>query len=888
MSFEEDFIKEEPLKAIAVDFCGLSEMPALEEKVDKNIDYFTNEYLASSQNDYPRSLIGWLFLKIRVLRRYGSEDSIQSAQEIYATIVSICQKSPRELDAIRDCVDALNSIAAYKYSHNEENEAEEINNSLLLLFSEQLEPNIIKQLPTLPPENETIESLTQLWLLSLQFNVLINNKKDTMTSRLQAKQSIEKAISICDNYFPESYTHAVIQTYYLYAMILNDLGRPKEALSVLRKKEHTMIGAGAVQDHIAAARFFQLLGKLFLKDEAFSQAINAINNGCDRIIYGDKIPRSCYQIFCELKILKIDIHIKKKDFNLAIDTINEISPNIKGLIEQHSDPVSFELWEDLFQRELELMISSHNFLLFADIIKEYLDIHPSSYVMVSKACKALNQAFEYELIEHKDEDIICGLEEASEYLNGLIIKFFSGTVKSIILRAKQFASSGDYSMARRSFENYFKKCPKDPEGYFEFANFLLEADEYNDAFQYYIKGEATKIQYASEGKSPDELACESAKLGEALLCMQLKVLTTDLTDIQSVLEKCDALHSWLIRDFVKSLIKPINNSGVSKIDAIKEEFISRLDVELDAVWELFSEKRIELINKFIQKEHSEIKTSLLNFNNRVITSILNQVAIEWNSFQESIDFSLNEIINEYMKRWGNAGEDEKKQLELDIEERISRLFRQQAEKMAKSVVDNQLTKFDTIFGEHWRTEIDESCQKYLAMSQRWITETDTFAPIIAAQGMGLALEWMLSNKLFYPLRELWEELSEKPELKKEPHHKPIALFLENGRPIMLGTMISHFISALKHADQQTDDHRDIMNFLMKQNYPNPTALYVDNNRLKKRASSLEQIKNMRNACAHPRAKLPPMEEIQNAWRMLTDESMDGFFHYYLQALKSPL
>ena len=603
----------------------------------------------------------------------------------------------------------------------------------------------------------------------------------------------------------------------------------------------------------------------------------------------------------------------------AQDAADEGLGHLRDL-ESHGLYTLRPLREWLFELTLDCCLAARQPQILPEIVLEHLDPDqpgsapaPASAAMHSAALNALQRGMAQLLQTPRQSHRAVELVPAAQRLAEIRALYFGGTADSARLQAEDLERRSDPDGALRVLHDYVSARPLDPEGRLALAECHARRRDWPHAEPCWQGAAALLVQQAPADADRTEIAARVARVAGLLL--ELKLMTLALapppgaSDTRGLLAQSDALHAWLMRDFRDRLFAPI--PGAPAADPDRDGWLPVLDPELDAVWAPFAERRQGTLDAWLaQADRQAREQAWLDFESMALAmhrTLLAGLPIRWSGFAETLAHTWTETWSARRDAWRAADPVERERIESEIGTALAYRVAEESRKVADGELAEAGSRLRDLLGRVWDQALADPERRFLAMALRCLGEEG----LARYAGLELAVEWSLGNRLFAPLRAYWRAgASERGAVKVAEYAglaetergiaAPLARFLDGQQgQLELGPMVAWLQKAIKGdspapTPQQTPDQsaaerrlRALIGDFIAASLPNPTALLAPTPEARKRrAQALEELRRLRNDCAHPQ-EASTRERLDGAWRTVAADADDAFYRYFGQALLAP-
>ncbi|AUB81979.1 hypothetical protein THSYN_14195 [Candidatus Thiodictyon syntrophicum] len=595
----------------------------------------------------------------------------------------------------------------------------------------------------------------------------------------------------------------------------------------------------------------------------------------------------------------------------AQDSADEGLSRLREL-ESHGLYTLRPLREILFGVTLTCSLAARQPQFLPEIILEHLDPDqpgsaPASAAMHRSAVNALQQGMAQYLQTPRQSHRAAELVPAAQRLAEIRALYFGGTAESARMQAEDLERRGDPDGARRVLQDYLAARPLDPEGRLAFAQFHARRRDWTAAGLCRQDAAALLVQQAPTDADRAGIATRVGWIAGLLLDRKLMTLAFDsprgAADTRGLLAQSDALHAWLMRDFRDRLFAPIPGAPADPPD--RDGWLPVLDAELDAVWVPFAEHRQGTLDAWLARADRQAREQagqdLESMTLAMQRTLVAGLPVRWSGFAEALAHTWTEIWSARSQAWRAADPAGRERIESEIGTALAYRVAEESGKVADGELAEACGRLRDLLGRVWDQALADPERRFLAMALRCLGE-DGLARYAGLE-LGLAVEWSLGHRLFAPLRAHWRAgAPERGAVKaaeyfglaqaKRDIAVPLLGFLDGQRgQLDLGPMVAWLQKAITGLSPgETPAERQLREFVrgvMAALLPNPAPLLAPAPLVRvPRAQALEDLRKLRNDCAHPN-EVPTRERLDGAWASVVADEADAFYRYFGLALLAP-
>ncbi|WP_295413951.1 hypothetical protein [uncultured Thiodictyon sp.] len=595
----------------------------------------------------------------------------------------------------------------------------------------------------------------------------------------------------------------------------------------------------------------------------------------------------------------------------AQDSADEGLSRLREL-ESHGLYTLRPLRESLFRLTLNCSLAARQPQFLPEIVLEHLDPDqpgsaPASPAMHSAALNALQQGMAQYLQTPRQSHRAAELVPAAQRLAEIRALYFGGTAEGVRLQAEDLERRGNPDGALRVLHDYVAARPLDPEGQLALAEHYGRRRDWPRAQPCWQRAAALLMQQAPEDADRAEVAGRVARVAQLLLDLKLMTLALDqptsAADTRLLLAQSDDLLRWLLRDFVDGLFADARGAPVA--DPGLADWRAPLAPALDAVWAPFAERRQATLDELIASADAHARERAWQaFESMTLAmhrTLVAGLSIRWSGFAQALAHTWIEIWSERRDAWLAADAPERERIESEIGRALAHRVAEESRKVSDGELAESGRQLRGLLGRIWDEALDDPERRFLACALRCLGE-DGLARYAGLE-LGLAVEWSLGNRLFSPLRQAWRDGAPERGTAKAAQHfgvpdgerglaGPLTRFLDGQLgQLELGPMVAWLQKAIKgDSPAQTPAERllrGLVGDFIAAGLPNPAVLLAPEPEVRKRrARTLEDLRSLRNDCAHPQ-DAPTRERLDGAWASVVANDADAFYRYFGLALLHP-
>jgi tetratricopeptide (TPR) repeat protein len=527
--------------------------------------------------------------------------------------------------------------------------------------------------------------------------------------------------------------------------------------------------------------------------------------------------------------------------------------------------------EKIFINAIDIyMNGSFNFL--PDLILEHLDPEnegsaPQSEKMHRDALEGLHKLYlakagEYPELRSEIFQTILKLEQ-------IRAKYFTGTVEGAKLNAQFYEKNvGDFNKAEQILKQYVEKVPSDPIGYQQVGEFYERRQNKTQALNYFEKS----IQVALKQKTEENFIFCSLQNAANLATNKEFPNFMAFNATYLALQRVNEIKEWF-NNFVdlfekeeklllKNLWKPINED----LDNDYQRWLAGYQSNIRETVEK------ELKEYFKQKDKARSRSlyeagRLLNipFATTMLQILLNSWEQQWERYEQE---------------WEQANEEQRQAIEIGIIQSLQNVMVELAKKLPEEEKQAAFRELQQDFPLHLWNILKENEQNILLLAmQLKLKNILQFAGL----GFGQLVEMILLQSVFTPFKNSIQN----KELEMKKVEGKFAGFLsgKNAGGFTLAPMVN-VINQIVH-QQKVKEQLDISEALKSQlrnyfkQFPNwDTLISQSENDCEIRSKNLNEIKEIRNKCAHT-GETPDLDDVNQIYNNVIKDPNHAFCRYFL-------